>query len=85
MQFHWLLKTFSFSDRFCSRSAGVCRISRSEAIWETDHHSITDCPGEYIGKCTEAFDRFDLPEEIHEQYRELFDFYDRMGKLFDRD
>jgi hypothetical protein len=49
---------------------------------------ITDYPGEYIGKCIEAFDRFDLPEEIHEQYRVLFDLIDlqeKIQKLLDPD
>jgi hypothetical protein len=46
---------------------------------------ITDYPGEYIGKCIEAFDRFDLPEEIHERYRVLFDLKDKIQKLLDPD
>jgi hypothetical protein len=46
---------------------------------------ITDYPGEYIGKCIEAFDRFDLPEEIYERNRVLFDLQDRIQKLFDPD
>jgi hypothetical protein len=46
---------------------------------------ITDYPGEYIAKCIEAFERFDLPEEIHERYRVLFDLQDKIQKLFDPD
>jgi hypothetical protein len=51
-------------------------------VW--DDYTI-EYPDEYIGKCIEAFDRFDLPEEIHEQYRLLFDLQDRIQKLFDPD
>jgi hypothetical protein len=46
---------------------------------------VTDYPGEYIGKCVEAFDHFDLPEEIHERNRVLFDLQDRVQKLFKLD
>lgn len=46
---------------------------------------ITDYPGEYIGKCIEAFDHFDLPEEIYERNRVLFDLQDRIQRLFDQD
>jgi hypothetical protein len=42
---------------------------------------ITEYPGEYIEKCIEAFDRFDLPEEIHERYRTLFDLFDLQDKI----
>jgi hypothetical protein len=35
-------------------------------VWDD---SITDYPDEYIGKCMEAFERFDLPEEIPQQYQ----------------
>jgi hypothetical protein len=54
-------------------------------IWD-DY--ITDYPGEYIGKCVEAYDRFDLPEEIHERYRmlsDLFDLQDKIQKLLEPD
>jgi len=33
-------------------------------VWDD---GIIDYPNEYIGKCTEAFEHFDLPEEISEQ------------------
>ena len=46
---------------------------------------ITDYPGECIGTCIEAFDRFDLPEEIHERYRVLFDLQDKIQKFFNPD
>ena|ERR1700730_17742559 len=51
-------------------------------VWED---SITECPDEYVGKCIEAFERFDLPEEIHERYRILFDLQARIQKLLDPD
>jgi hypothetical protein len=51
-------------------------------VWNDD---ITDYPDEYIGKCIEAFDHFDLPEEIHERYCALFDLQNRIQKLFDPD
>ena len=51
-------------------------------VWDD---GVTDYPGEYIGKCIEAFERFDLPEEIHERYRVLFDLQDKIQKLFDPD
>ena len=35
-------------------------------------------PGEYIGRCSEAYERFELPEEIYQQY-------ERIQKLFDKD
>lgn len=36
-------------------------------VWDD---SVTGCPDEYIGKSVEAFERFALPEEIHEKGRE---------------
>lgn len=50
-------------------------------VWDD---SVTECPDEYIGKCTEAFERFDLPEEIHDRYQDLLDLQERISKLFDR-
>src|SRR5580700_6090989 len=38
---------------------------------------ITEYPGEYIEKCSEAYERFELPEEIYQQY-------ERIQKLFDK-
>lgn len=51
-------------------------------VWDD---SITEYPGEYIGKCIEAFERFDLPEEIYEQGRLLMDLYGQTQKLSDPD
>jgi hypothetical protein len=45
----------------------------------------TEYPGEYIEKCVEAFERFELPEEIHKRYRELFDLRYKIHKLIDPD
>lgn len=44
---------------------------------------ITEYPGEYIGKCMEAFERFDLPEEIHERYMLLSDLQNKFQELLD--
>jgi hypothetical protein len=46
---------------------------------------ITEYPGEYMGRCSEAIERFELPEEIYEQGRLLVDLYVQMQKLFDPD
>jgi hypothetical protein len=51
-------------------------------VWD---HYITEYPDEYIGKCMEAFERFDLPEEIYQRGRELFDLQDKIQNLFDPD
>ncbi len=48
-------------------------------VWDD---SITDYPDEYIGKCMEAFERFDLPEEIHDRYEVLLDLQDKIHRLF---
>jgi hypothetical protein len=46
-------------------------------------------PEDYIQKCVEAFERFELPEEIHQQWREraslLRDLHALTEKLFDPD
>lgn len=48
---------------------------------------MTEYPDEYIGKCMEAFERFDLPEEIYQRGRErsllLRDMYADMQRWFD--
>lgn len=49
-------------------------------VWDD---SVTESPDDYIGKCIEAFDRFDSSEEIHEQYRKLFDLQDKIRELLD--
>jgi len=46
---------------------------------------VTGHPGEYIGKCIEAFERFDLPDEIHQRGSHFLDIYKRIQKLFDQD
>jgi hypothetical protein len=51
-------------------------------VWDD---SITEYPGEYIGKCIEAFERFDLPDEIHQQGQRILDIYVQIQKLFDHD
>jgi len=38
-------------------------------------------PGEYIGKCIEAYERFELPEEIYQRGQHFFDIYDRIQNL----
>jgi hypothetical protein len=49
----------------------------------------TGYPENYIQKCIEAFERFDLPQEIHQSWRErmglLREIYTDMEKLFDPD
>lgn len=55
-------------------------------IWD-DYE--TGYPEDYIQKRIEAFERFDLPEEIHQEWRErtrlLRDVQDGLQKLFDPD
>jgi hypothetical protein len=51
-------------------------------VWDD---CIVEYPDEYIGKCIEAFERFDTPEEIHERYQALFDLQDRIHKSFEPD
>jgi len=47
-------------------------------VW--DDYTI-EYPDEYIEKCMEAFERFDLPEEIHAEYQVLFDLFDLQDKI----
>jgi hypothetical protein len=51
-------------------------------VWDD---SIMEYPDEYIEKCSAAFERFDLPEEIYEQGRLLIDLYCQTQKLIDPD
>lgn len=55
-------------------------------IWD-DYE--TGCPELYIEKCIEAFDRFELPEEIHQDRREQSSLFKELNelpnKLFDPD
>ena len=50
-------------------------------VWD-DYEA--EYPDEYIGKCIEAFERFDLPEEIHERYRALFALQHEIEKLCEK-
>jgi hypothetical protein len=50
-------------------------------VWDD---SVTECPDEYIDKCAEAFEQFDLPEEIQQQYQLLFQLQDQMQEISDR-
>ena len=47
-------------------------------VW---NDSITEYPDEYIGKCIEAFERFELPEEIHQQCQLLSQLQEQMQEL----
>jgi hypothetical protein len=51
-------------------------------VWDD---SISEYPGEYIGKCIEAYERFELPEEIYQRGQHFLDIYERIQKLFDQD
>jgi|SRR5579862_646702 len=51
-------------------------------VWDD---SITEYPDEYIEKCSEAFERFDLPEEIYEKGRLLVELYNQAQKVSDPD
>jgi hypothetical protein len=44
-------------------------------VWDD---SIREYPGEYIEKCSEAFEHFDLPAEIHELRKHFLDIYKRV-------
>lgn len=39
-------------------------------VWDD---GIIEYPDEYIEKCSEAFERFDLPEEIYQQHKMLLE------------
>jgi len=43
----------------------------------------TSYPDEYIAKCMEAYERFTLPEEIHERGRLLAEIHRLMEKVQD--
>jgi hypothetical protein len=53
-------------------------------VWDD---SVTGCPDEYIGKSIEAFERFALPEEIHQIGHErmslIRELYADMEKWFE--
>jgi hypothetical protein len=44
---------------------------------------VTEYPDEYIGKCIEAFEKFDLPEEIYQEGQERMRLF--YPKLFEPD
>jgi hypothetical protein len=44
---------------------------------------IAEYPDEYIEKCIEAFERFDLPEEIHERWQDFFEILKEIEELKD--
>jgi hypothetical protein len=47
----------------------------------TTRRVASSCPDEYIEKCIEAYERFSLPEEIHERGRLLSDVHTLMEKV----
>jgi hypothetical protein len=49
-------------------------------VWDD---SVIDYPDEYIGKCIEAFERFDLPEEIHGPYKALLESQVKLHELIE--
>jgi hypothetical protein len=55
-------------------------------IWDDYETGYTE---DYIQKCIESFERFDLPGEIHQESRErlrlLHDLQDGLQRLFDPD
>lgn len=44
----------------------------TSVVW---HDFVTGYPSEYIGKCIEAFERFEFPDEIHQRGQHLLDIY----------
>jgi hypothetical protein len=44
---------------------------------------VSEYPGDYIGKCIEAFERFDLPEEISERGQHMRELSKLMQHPFD--
>lgn len=55
-------------------------------VWD---EGITEYPDEYIGKCIEAFEKFDLPDEIYEDGQKNLHLFcnadDEPPKSFDPD
>jgi len=67
-----------------------------QVTWEGDEVSypvvsvvwddfVAEYPGEHIGKCIEAFERFELPEEIYQKGQQFLDIYERIQKLSNKD
>ncbi len=50
-------------------------------VW--DDYTI-EYPDQYIGKCIEAFERFDSPEEVHQWYRDFVKIQQNLQELYDR-
>jgi hypothetical protein len=50
-------------------------------VWDD---SVTGYPDEYIGKCIEAFERFDLPEETYKRGQQFFEIQNQIEELFDK-
>jgi hypothetical protein len=50
-------------------------------VWDD---GVTEYPGEFIGKCIEAFERFELPEEIHRWYQDFFELQEKHQEMLDR-
>ena len=44
-------------------------------VWDD---SVIGYPGVYIGKCIEAFERFELPKEIYEEGQRLIDLFTKV-------
>jgi hypothetical protein len=44
----------------------------------------TSYPDEYIAKCIEAYEKFTLPEEVHERYRLLSEAQEEIHGLIER-
>lgn len=40
-------------------------------------------PDEYIGKCIDAYERFEFPEEIYERWRKFGEIQDGISKLYE--
>ena len=51
-------------------------------VWDD---SVIEYPDEYIEKCSDAFERFDLPEEIYLEGRLLVELFAQTPKLPDSD
>jgi len=50
-------------------------------VWDD---GVSPYPDEYIGKCTAAFERFDLPAEVHELHEERRSVLDDLQGMFNR-
>ena len=95
---HEMELAIKFIKRECGKAPGGVDVQISWEDHELGSYPViavvwddytTACPDEYIGKCIEAFERFDLPEEIHQEGRErarlLRDIHDGLQKLLESD